>query len=98
MVIQTDLLTGASHPSSVVLPLTTQVQDNAQPLRVRVPSNQPGFEIPSDVMIDQIRAIDNRRLFRGDTTVLIKKIAPSDADILRDIERCLALALDLKQQ
>ncbi len=97
LVIQTDLLTMTGHPSCIVLPLTTQVQDNSEPLRVRVPTEHPGFDIPSDVMIDQIRAIDNRRLFRGDTDVLIKRIAPADPDILRDIERCLLLVLDLKE-
>lgn len=98
LVIQTDLLTGAGHPSCIILPLTTQVQDDAEPLRVRVPSGHPGFDVDSDVMIDQIRAIDNGRLFRGDTDVLIKEIAPANADILGDIERSLLMVLDLKGQ
>ena len=98
MVIQTDLLTSAGHPSCIVLPLTTRVQDDADPLRVRVPIGHPGFDVDSDVMIDQIRAIDNWRLFRGDTDMLIKRIAQADTDILGDIERCLSLVLDLKQQ
>ena len=96
LVIQTDLLTRADHPSCTILPLTTQVQNDAEPLRVRVPAGHPGFDVDSDVMIDQIRAIDNRRLFRGDTDMLIKRIAQADAGILRDTERCLSLVLDLK--
>ena len=95
LVIQTDLLTRAGHPSCIVLPLTTMIQNDAEPLRVRVSAEHPGFDVDSDVMIDQIRAIDIRRLFRGDTDVLIKRIAQADAGILRDIERCLSLVLDL---
>ena len=48
-------------------------------------------------MIDQIRAIDNRRLYRGDTDVPIKEIAPASTDILRAVERSLLLVLDLKE-
>ena len=95
LVIQTDLLTRAGHPSCIVLPLTTMIKNDAEPLRVRVSAEHPGFDVDSDVMIDQIRAIDIRRLFRGDTDVLIKRIAQADAGILRDIERCLSLVLDL---
>jgi mRNA interferase MazF len=98
LVIQTDLLTGAGHPSCIILPLTTQIQNNAEPLRVHIPANHPGFDIASDVMIDQIRAIDNQRLYRGDTNELIKKISLIDQDILRDIERCLLLVLDLNHK
>ena len=97
LVIQSDLLTGAGHPSCIVLPLTTQVQNDAEPLRIRVPSGHPGFDVDSDVMIDQIRAIDNRRLYRGDTDVPIKEIAPASTDILRAVERSLLLVLDLKE-
>jgi mRNA interferase MazF len=96
LVIQTDLLTRAGHPSCIVLPLTTQIQSDAEPLRVRVPAGHPGFDVDSDVMIDQIRAIDNRRLFRGDTEALIKEIAPAATEILSEVERCLALVLDLQ--
>jgi mRNA interferase MazF len=95
LVIQTDLLTVAGHPSTIVLPLTTQVQAEAAPLRVRVPSGRPGFDVDSDVMTDQVRAIDNRRFYRGDTDELIKDIGPAEASVLTNVERCLALVLDL---
>jgi mRNA interferase MazF len=98
LVIQSDLLTRAGHPSCIVLPLTTNVQSDAEPLRVRVSAGHPGFDVDSDVMIDQIRAIDNRRLFRGDTDALIKKIAPAETGVLSEIERCLSLVLDLKER
>ena len=95
LVIQTDLLTEAGHPSTVILPLTSHIQDGAAPLRVRVAAGHPGFEIESDVMIDQIRAIDNRRFYRGNTTELIKHISTADPAILREVERCLQQLLEL---
>ena len=94
-VVQTDLLNLAGHPSSVILPVTTQVQEDAAPLRVLIPAGHPGFDVHSDVMIDQVRAVDNRRFYRGDTDVLIKKIAPADDALLAEIERCLLQVLDL---
>ena len=95
LVIQTNLLNSVDHPSTIILPLTTQVQTEAFPLRVRVASNHSGFESESDVIIDQIRAIDNRRFYRGDTGELIKKIAPADDSLLREVEGCVSQVLDL---
>jgi mRNA interferase MazF len=95
LVIQTDLLSHAGHPSTIVLPTTTQVQEDVAPLRVRVPAGHPGFDVDSDIMIDQVRAVDNRRFYRGDTQVLIKKIAPADDDLMRQVHRYLLQVLDL---
>ena len=95
LVIQTDLLTSAGHPSCVILPLTTQVRSDASPLRVRIPAGDPGFDADSDVMVDQIRAIDNTRFYRGSSGRLIKKIAPLSAALLHDVEHSLSQVLDL---
>ena len=61
VVVQTDLLNGL-HPSTVVCPLTTKVQPRARFLRVHVTIGEAGLKEQSDIMVDQIRAIDNRRL------------------------------------
>ena len=95
LVIQTDLLNQVEHPSSIILPLTTQIQDSVHPLRVRIPLTHLGFDIESDVMIDQIRTIDNRRFYRGDTDVLIKTISQIEPQIFEEIERCLLQVLDI---
>ena len=60
VVVQTDLLNGL-HPSTVICPLTTKVQPKAQFLRVHLTKREAGLKEKSDIMIDQIRAIDNRR-------------------------------------
>ena len=61
VVVQTDLLNGL-HPSTVVCPLTTKVQPRARFLRVHLTIGEAGLKEQSDIMVDQIRAIDNRRL------------------------------------
>lgn len=63
VVVQTDLLNGV-HPSTVVCPLTTNIQPKARLLRVHLSAGEAGLKEPSDIMVDQIRAIDNRRLLR----------------------------------
>ncbi len=63
VVVQTDLLNGV-HPSTVICPLTTRVQPRAGALRVHLASGDAGLGQASDIMVDQIRAVDNRRLLQ----------------------------------
>jgi len=60
VVVQTDLLNG-THPSTVVCPLTTKIRPQARFLRVHLAAGEAGLKEPSDIMVDQLRAIDNRR-------------------------------------
>lgn len=61
VVMQSDLLNQTGHPSTWVLPCTTNVVgDNI--LRVVLPKGIAGNAQHCEVMIDQSRAIDNRRL------------------------------------
>lgn len=61
VVIQTDLINEA-HLSTIICPVTTNVKPEVKLLRVHLTKK----ELPqlSDVLVDQIRAIDNRRLVR----------------------------------
>jgi len=95
LVIQTDLLNDVGHPSTVILPVTSNIQDDAAPLRVRIPGGSDGFTTESDIMIDQIRAIDNRRLFRLKSKRLIKKIAQASPDILQKVVNSLRLLCEI---
>ncbi len=63
LVIQTDLLNQADHPSTWVLPCTTRLSGENL-LRVALPRGIAGNAADCEVMIDQSRAIDNRRLRR----------------------------------
>ena len=64
VVVQTDLLNGM-HPSTVVCPVTTRVQPKARFLRVHLASGEGGLKEASDILVDQVRAIDNRRLIKA---------------------------------
>ena len=65
LVIQTNILNGAGHATTIVIPGTTQVYRDAQgdgyPLRVSV--GKLGLQkLETDLLIDQIRTISNQRL------------------------------------
>ena len=85
LVIQSQDLNDVEHPSTIVLPLTTNLIDGAEPLRVRIKSEKLKA---SDVLIDQIRAIDNRRLIKG-------PVARLSSSTMTRIETAIREVLDL---
>jgi mRNA interferase MazF len=72
VVMQSDLLNEAEHPSTTVLPLTTQLIDDAAPLRYRLLSRDKLYG-DSDIMLDQTRTIDNQRITSDVLTSLTNK-------------------------
>ena len=60
VVVQTDAL-NPYHLSTLICPLTTQVIDLHTPLRVSIPQGISGLTANSDILVDQIKAIDNQR-------------------------------------
>lgn len=86
LVIQTDLLNEAGHSSTWVLPCTTRLSgDNV--LRVSLPRGIAGNRQECEVMIDQSRAIDNRRFVRA--------LRALPRAILREVEEKLRSLADL---
>ena len=69
LIIQNQALLDAGHPSILVIPLTTRLIEDAAPLRLRL-SARDRLDRDSDLLIDQIRAIDNQRLVTGPLTFL----------------------------
>jgi|TARA_B100000315_G_C14494313_1_gene549157 mRNA interferase MazF len=63
VVVQTDLL-NSIHPSTIICPLTTAIQKNVDILRVHIKKSRGGLKKDSDILVDQIRAIDNLRLIK----------------------------------
>ncbi len=61
LVIQTDLLNAVGHPSTLVLPCTSRLAGESL-LRVFLPRGMAENASDCEIMIDQVRAIDNRRL------------------------------------
>ena len=61
LIVQDQALIDVEHPSTLIIPLTTQLIEGTEPLRLRLAA-QEKLNKTSDLLIDQLRAIDNRRL------------------------------------
>lgn len=88
MIYQTNLLNSCEHPTTIVLPLSTVLIDDAYPLRYRV-SKRGDLEKDSDILCDQIRALDNQRIIPNLlTTLSYKEILEIDSQVklILDIE------------
>ena len=89
LVLQTNLLNKVHHLSTIICPLTAKIQKGAEVLRVLVRKAEVELlQQDCDIMIDQIRAIDNKRLIRKVTVLppgLVEKVKENIA-ILLDIE------------
>jgi mRNA interferase MazF len=59
VIVQTDLLNDF-HLSTVICPITSKVNKEIELLRVHLKKGQ--LDKPSDILVDQLRAIDNNRL------------------------------------
>ncbi len=70
--MQSNLLNDIEHPSTTILPLTTQLIEDAAPLRFRIASRD-GLKHDSDVMLDQTRTIDNRRISGDMLSILTRQ-------------------------
>jgi mRNA interferase MazF len=64
LIVQAQALLDAGHSSTMIIPLTTNTEDDAEPLRIRVAASGR-LRQDADLLVDQIRAIDNRRLVQG---------------------------------
>ena len=69
LILQAQALLDAGHPSTLIIPLTTRLVEDTEPLRIRVRA-QGRLRRDSDLLVDQLRAIDNRRLVDGPLTRL----------------------------
>jgi len=69
LVIQNNTLNHIGHTTVVIVPLTTQIIDGTYPLRYRLPARD-NLHKSSDILCDQIRAIDIRRLLPEKLTAL----------------------------
>ncbi len=88
IVMQSNLLNDVDHPSTTILPLTTRLIEDAAPLRFRLIARD-GLKFDSDVMLDQTRTIDNRRI-NGEMLAIL-----SDQEMGK-IELFLRIVLDLR--
>lgn len=86
LIVQTDLLNKV-HPSTIICPITTKVDPEGRILRVHIKKGIAEIREDCDIMIDQIRAIDNRRF--------IRKIGELPKDITEKVKESIRIILDL---
>ena len=86
LILQAEALLLAGHPSTLIAPLTTRLVDGAEPLRVRIDAVE-ALPRDSDVLVDQLRSIDNRRLEHR-----LAKLSP---DVLALVEAAVKDVLQL---
>jgi len=87
LVIQTNLLNKIPHPSTIICPITTNVQKDADILRVHIKKGVTKLRENCDILIDQIRAIDNKRL--------VNKVGDLPADLVDKVKENILIVLDL---
>ena len=87
LVVQTDLLNKIPHPSTLICPITTKVYIKSDVLRVHLKGGMANLRHDCDILIDQLRAIDNKRL--------IKKIGDLPASSINILRENLGIVLDL---
>lgn len=87
LIIQADFLTAQGHVTMIVLPLTSQVRPSKAPLHVTI-SARDRLEGPSQVMPEQPRTLDRRRLIDGPLTRLSN-------DELSAVERSLKAVMGM---
>ena len=84
VIVQTDLL-NSEHLSTLICPITTNVKSSINLLRVHLKSGQ--LDKLSDILVDQVRAIDNQRL--------IKRLGQLNRDQQLKLKENLRIVLDL---
>ena len=87
IVVQTNLL-NKFHPSTLICPMTSSVQPESEILRIHLEKGSCNLIEASDIMIDQTRSIDNKRL--------IKRIGMAPNEIISKLKENLKIILDLE--
>ncbi len=87
LVVQTNLLNMIPHPSTIICPLTTNIQKESEILRVHIKKGTANLNESCDIMIDQLRAINNKRL--------LKKLGELPENLSDKVKENLTIILDL---
>ena len=88
LIVQTNLLNKVPHPSTIICPITTNVKKDSEILRVHLKKGTANLHQDCDIMIDQVRAIDNKRL--------IKKTGKLPKELIESVKDNLKVMIDLE--
>ena len=84
LVVQSQVLLDSEYSTTLIVPLTTQLIDDAAPLRLCVgPAGR--LRRRSDLLIGQMRSIDNRRLVEGPLARLGAALLARVDDAIREV-------------
>ena len=88
VVIQTNFLNQFNHPSTLICPITSQLVAEENVLRVRLMGGKnTGLDQDSEILIDQLRAVDNLRF--------LEKLGYIEKEKAQELKEKLGLVLDL---
>lgn len=87
VVLQSDLVSEAGYPSTIVVPATSRLVEDAGLLRLRLPQGTCDLEHDSDLLIGQLIAVANES-FRRD-------LGPLTPSLLAELDRRVRAVLDL---
>ncbi len=88
LIIQTNLLNKIPHPSTIICPITTNIKKDTEILRIHLKKGMANLYQDCDIMIDQIRAIDNKRL--------IKKVGNLPENLIELVKENIMIIIDLE--
>ncbi|HOO84713.1 MAG TPA: type II toxin-antitoxin system PemK/MazF family toxin [Prolixibacteraceae bacterium] len=87
LIVQTNLLNKIPHPSTLICPISTNVNIDAEILRIHLKKGTANLNQACDIMLDQLRAIDNKRL--------IKKIGDLPLELTIKVKENIKIILDI---
>lgn len=73
VIYQNDQLNSSEYPTTIIFPISSDLIDDAEPIRMRIKKRE-NLEKDSDIVVTQIRAIDNSRLVKKIATLSTKEM------------------------
>lgn len=88
VVVQTNLLNKIPHPSTLICPISSNVENESEILRVHLKKGMANLHEDCDILMDQIRAIDNKRL--------VKKVGYLPEELIHQVKENILIILDFE--
>jgi len=79
VVFQNNELNKNDYPTTIIIPLSTSLIEDAQPIRMRIQPREK-LEKESDIVVTQIRAIDNARFIKK-----LASLTPKEIRLLKEL-------------